>query len=125
MLAAICRQMGGEIRIKGELIDTPGDSTALMKSWDATKQELVLSTSLGTFSEVYRVTPEKQNQQHNVIRPIEREEQRPPANGEAPRTGSTLLDDEKLKDMERTLLKRKIGAMLTEEIRRNKTQTGG
>src|ERR1035437_3232817 len=59
ILAAMCRQSGGEIRIKGELVDAINEPTTLLKDWDSRTQELVLRTHLGTFGEVFRVTPEK------------------------------------------------------------------
>jgi hypothetical protein len=121
ILAAICRQNGGEVRIKGELIDTPGDATALLKSWDSRSQELVLSTSMGAFSEVYKIIPEKPGQRELFVqRPVEREETQPPANGGAHR--SVVPDDAKLNELEKTLQKRRIAAMLKDEMRRNRTR---
>src|ERR1700693_1097881 len=119
IIAAVCRQNGGELRVKGELIDTVGEATALLKSWDSQKQELVLTVSLGTFGEVFRVIPEKQTQGQVVIRPgVEKEEIRPPDNGGAHR--SVVPDDAKLVELEKTLRKRRIAAMLQDELRRNK-----
>jgi hypothetical protein len=73
---------------------------------------------------VYKVIPEKQTAAATVIRPIEREETQPPANGPS-RHGSTL-DNPDLVKMEQDLLKRRIAAMLQDEFRRRKAaQTGG
>ena len=60
IIAALCKQAGGELRVKGELVDTVGEATALLKSWDSKTQELVLTVTLGTFGEVFRVIPERQ-----------------------------------------------------------------
>ncbi len=120
IIAAVCRQNGGELRVKGELIDTVGEATALLKSWDAQKQELVLTVSLGTFGEVFKVVPERQTGGQTVIRPgVEKEEIRLPDNGGAHR--SVVPDDAKLSELERKLQKRRIAAMLQDEIRRNRT----
>jgi hypothetical protein len=122
IIAAVCRQNNGELRVKGELIDTIGEATALLKSWDSKTQELVLTVSMGTFGEVFRVIPEKQTNAATVIRPIEREEAQPLANGAPARHGSTL-DNPDLVKMEQDLLKRRIAAMLQDEFRRRKAAT--
>jgi hypothetical protein len=125
ILAALCRQAGGELRVKGELIDTVGEATALLKSWDTAKQELVLTVSLGTFGEVFRVVPEKQTAGQVVIRPAMEPEPMKPANGTAARSTSTIDDDAKLIELESKLRKRRIAAMLQDEMRRNRPQPGG
>jgi len=116
IIAAICRQNNGEIRVKGELIDTVGEATALLKSWDSKTQELVLSVSMGVFGEVFRVVPEKQNQGAFVF-PKQPTENAAP---EPKRSTSTLRPDEELVAMENALIKRRIGAMLRDELRRRK-----
>ena len=114
ILAALCRQAGGELRIKGELIDVIDQPTTLLKDWDGRTQELVLRTHMGTFGEVFRVIPEKQPTKEVIAadplkkQPIE----------EAPLfkpVGSTL-DDTKLETLEKTLSKRRIARMMREEI---------
>jgi hypothetical protein len=125
ILAALCRQNSGELRVKGELIDTIGEATTLLKSWDSAKQELVLTVAMGSFGEVYRVVPERQAQKE-VIAP------RPaPSNGqtvdpldklfnpetrEFARKGSTLEDNEKLTDLENKLKRRRVARMVAEEL---------
>lgn len=114
ILAALCRQNGGELRIKGELVDAINEPTTLLKDWDSVKQELVLRTHLGTFGEVFRVVPEKQPTKEVIAadpikkQPIE----------EAPlfRSSGSTLDDAKLETLEKTLSKRRIARMLREEI---------
>ena len=114
ILAALCRQAGGELRIKGELIDVIDQPTTLLKDWDGRTQELVLRTHMGTFGEVFRVIPEKQPTKDVIAadplkkQPIE----------EAPLfkpVGSTL-DDTTLETLEKTLSKRRIARMMREEI---------
>jgi len=124
ILAAICRQSGGEIRVKGELIDTPGDSTALMKTWDEKKQELVLTVSMGSFSEVYRVVPEKQSPKQLAFTDQSMRETEPLVDKQPSRHGHTL-DNPNLDALEKTLQKRRVAAMLKEELRNRRTnQTG-
>lgn len=126
ILAALCRQNGGELRVKGELVDTVGDATALLKSWDSAKQELVLTVNMGSFGEVYRVVPERQTPKQAV--PITA-----PSNGqtfdpldklftpeprkEPPRVASTLDDTERLSKLESALQKRRIARLFEEELK--------
>lgn len=123
IIAAICREHGGSVRVKGELIDTVGEATALLKSWDSKTQELVLTVNMGTFGEVFRVVPEKQTQGAFTFQRPE-----PPApDPEAPpeirsRTGSTLLDDAKLAALEKKLTKRRLAVMLAEEMKNRGAQ---
>jgi len=120
ILAALCRQAGGEIRIKGELIDVISEPTTLLKDWDSSKQELVLRTHMGQFGEVFRVVPEKQPTKEVIAAdpikklPIE----------EAPlfKPSGSSLDDAKLADLEKTLSKRRIARMMREELAANRRQ---
>lgn len=119
ILAALCRQNGGELRIKGELVDAISEPTTLLKDWDTRTQELVLRTHMGTFGEVFRVVPEKQ-----AVREVIAADPIKP-NGQTkqeelfPRKGSTL-DNEKLSAMEQTLQKRRIATMLRDELEARK-----
>jgi hypothetical protein len=114
IIAAICRMNGGQIRIKGEMVDVIDQSVTLMKHWDSEAQELVLTTHMGSFPEVFIARPEKQPTKEVIAadplkkQPIE----------EAPLfkpVGSTL-DDTKLETLEKTLSKRRIARMMREEI---------
>lgn len=109
------------MRVKGELIDTPGDATALMKTWDQKTQELVLTVSMGSFSEVYRVVPERQNQGAFVF-PKPQSQPQDAEDTEPKRTGSTILDDEKLSKLERLLTKRRVAAMMADELKKRGQQ---
>lgn len=128
IIAALCRQSGGELRVKGELIDTVAEATALLKSWDSAKQELVLTVSLGTFGEVFRVVPEKQPAKEPVvpIRPpngqavdpldrlfIPQTQAEPPAEK---RKANTLEDTERLASIENRLRKLRIARIYQEEL---------
>jgi len=130
ILAALCRQAGGELRVKGELVDAVGEATALLKSWDSTKQELVLMVNMGSFGEVYRVVPERQTQKEPVpMRPAPINGQTfdpldklftptpPEPSREHPRAGSTLDDTERLSKLESALQKRRIARLFEEEMR--------
>jgi hypothetical protein len=118
----MCRQNGGELRVKGELIDMIGEGTVLIKAWDSQKQELVITASMGMFSEVFRVIPERQTpkpQQPQVVDPVTRPAQ-PPANEEEFLPKGTTLDDPRLAEMERARNIRAAATLLRSELERNK-----
>jgi hypothetical protein len=124
IIAALCQQNGGSIRVKGELIDVIDQPVVLKKDWDAKKQELVLTANLGSFTEVFIARPEKQPSKEVIAAdPIRKqvEEDR-----EIPfdkiRTKGSILDNEKLAQMEATLQKRRIAALLREDMARNARQ---
>jgi hypothetical protein len=70
VLAALCRQSGGELRIAGAEVDRVGEATSLIKEWDADRQQVVLRVETIGFREVFRLTPEKQPPQV-VMRPAQ------------------------------------------------------
>lgn len=118
ILAAFCRQNGGELRIKGELVDAINEPTTLLKDWDSRTQELVLRTHMGSFGEVFRVVPEKQPTKEVIAAdPIKPEQQRDLFAAK----GSTL-DDEKLQRLERELTKRRVASMISEDLRKRQRQ---
>ena len=138
LLAALCRQNNGEVRIKGELIDTIGEPTTLVKSWDTGAQELVLRVGVGSFVEVFRVNPEKQAQRESVAAPrqapavrdplarIFKDETPKPVNGETAEflpKGSTL-DDERLVGLERQRAVTRAAALIKDELRRRRESRG-
>jgi hypothetical protein len=119
ILAALCRQNGGELRIKGELVDAINEPTTLLKDWDTRTQELVLRTHMGTFGEVFRVVPEKQPTKEVIAAdPLKKEAEQPTL---FPAKGSTL-DDEKLHKLERELSKRRVASMISEDLKRRQRQ---
>jgi hypothetical protein len=120
IIAALCKERGGEIRVKGELIDVIDQPVTLMKSWDSASQELVLRTTMGTFTEVYRVIPEKQPTKEVIAAdPIRKQVPEEP-NLFAPK-GSTL-DDQKLTELERQLTKRRVASMISEDLKKRQRQ---
>ena len=124
ILAALARQNGGELRVKGELIDMIGESTTLTKYWDSAKQELVISASLGMFTEVFRVIPEKQTPpaqvRPQVVDPVTRPQQPPVQQEEEFLPKGTTLDDPRLAEMERARNIRAAATLLRTELERNK-----
>lgn len=118
ILAALCRQSGGEIRIKGELVDAINEPTTLLKDWDTHTQELVLRTHMGSFGEVFRVVPEKQPTKEVIAADPLKRETPEQATLFAPK-GSTL-DDEKLAKLERELTKRRVASMISEDLRKRR-----
>lgn len=125
ILTAVCKQNGGELRIKGELIDSlPESPTLLLKEWDGSKAELVLRTTLGSFSEVFKVLPEKQPTKEVIAAdPMKKQpEQDREIPFDAIRAKGSTLDNEKLAKMEATLQKRRIASLLREDIARNNRQ---
>lgn len=118
IIAALCRQNGGEIRIKGDQIDVIDQPVTLLKDWDTKTQELVLRTHLGSFGEVFRAIPEKQPTKEVIAAdPIKRQQEEIPLTLPLRPSGSTL-DDQKLTEIERKLTKRRVASMLNEEMRR-------
>jgi hypothetical protein len=119
ILAAICKQNGGEIRIKGELIDTTPVGCLLIKGWDSEKQELVIMVNMYAFPEVWRVAPASQPTKEVIAAdPIRKQAEQPMTLPFNP-SGSTL-DNEKLADMEKTLQKRRIASMLSDELKKRR-----
>ena len=115
--------------MRGDLIDTVGEATVLLKAWDNKKQELVLTTVMGTFGEVFRVVPEKQSPHPQTLTaptgqtvdPLAKMFHEPPP----AKPINTATDDEKLAAMERVLKKRQIARMLREEMQANKRESNG
>ncbi len=120
ILAALCRQNGGELRIKGELVDAINEPTTLLKDWDTRTQELVLRTHMGTFGEVFRVVPEKQPTKEVIAAdPIRKAEEQATL---FPSSKGSTLDDEKLQKLERDLTKRRVASMISEDLKRRQRQ---
>jgi hypothetical protein len=120
IIAALCRQAGGEIRIRGDMIDIIDQPVTLLKDWDSKTQELVLRTHLGSFGEVFRAIPEAQPTKEVIAAdPIRKQVPEEP-NLFAPK-GSTL-DDQKLTELERKLTKRRVAALLSDELKNRNRQ---
>lgn len=129
LLTAIVRAAGGEFRIKGSVVDMSNEPAALIREWDADKQEVVLRCGMGSFVEIYRVIPERQPGPQTAIpaaqpaMPAEvvdpmsklfRDASQPDA--PKPKVGSTLDDPEKLVKLEIDLRKRRVARLMADEI---------
>ncbi len=136
LLTAIIRQAGGELRIKGEIVDMVGEPTAFIKEWDKEKQEVVLRCGVGSFVETFRVVPEKPagaqvaipaqapSAAAQIVDPLVnlfRDRSAPPDTQpeDKPRTTSTL-DNEKLVNLENNLRKRRVARLMADEIAANR-----
>jgi|ERR1035437_3346015 hypothetical protein len=122
ILAAMCRQSGGEIRIKGELVDAINEPTTLLKDWDSRTQELVLRTHLGTFGEVFRVTPEKQPTKEVIAADPLRKQAQAEEPLPIPFQGASTLNDGKLADLEKVLDKRRVARKLAIDLAERRRQ---
>jgi hypothetical protein len=121
ILAALCRQNGGELRIKGELVDAINEPTTLLKDWDGHTQELVLRTHMGSFGEVFRVIPEKQPTKEVIAAdPIRTQQEQPLTLPFNPPPKRSALSDEKLAEMETILTKRRVASMLKDELKQRR-----
>jgi hypothetical protein len=122
IIAALCRQAGGEIRIRGDVIDVIDQPVTLLKDWDSKTQELVLRTHMGAFGEVFRAFPEKQPTKEIIAAdPLKNKATEEPLPLPFQPKGSTL-DDARLTDIERALTKRRVASMLNDELRQRKRQ---
>lgn len=138
ILAGVVRQAGGELRVKGEAVDTVGEPTALLKEWDQKTQEIVLRTGVGSFTEVFKVIPERQPTREilAIPKPV-RETPRTPTsfdpleklfkdggeNGDSeflPKTST--LDEERAVKLERDQRIRRAAALIREELDRKKRE---
>lgn len=135
LLAAIVRQNGGELRVKGELVDAIGEPTALIKEWDSSKQEVVLRSGMGSFVEVYKVVPEKQSGREvftarpaQPVDPLDRaffREPEPRPETPSPRSNVNPLDDTRASALEKKRNAARAAAVLRQyldERKRNPEQ---
>ena len=137
ILAALCRANGGEIRVKGEIVDMVGEPTALLKEWDTKTQELVLRTGVGSFTEVFRVIPEVRPAREvlAIPRPV-REPPPPPivgrptiddpleklfkdGNGDFTRS-NTILDDDRVTKLEKERKVKLAAAAIKDYLQKRK-----
>jgi hypothetical protein len=116
VIAGLCRQAGGELRVKGELVDAVGEATILLKSWDAKTQELVLHVGTGSFSEVYKVVPEKEVAQPKAAQLWKQPEETEQVPAEKKVKTSTLEDNEKLTELENKMKRHRIARLVKEEM---------
>ena len=115
IIAALCRQAGGEIRIRGDLIDMIDQPVTLLKDWDSKTQELVLKTHLGSFGEVFRAIPEAQPTKEVIAADPIRKQTEQPMNLPFRPSGSTL-DDTKNAELEKKVDKLRLARKIREEL---------
>lgn len=142
IIAGLCRQNGGELRVKGEIVDTVGEPTALLKEWDSKTQEIVLRTGVGSFTEVFKVIPERQVRQTIPVPPATpRREVFDPLQkifkdeGFAKPNGAdgvaeflphnSTLDDERATRLEHDQKIKRAAALIREELNRRRRQPQG
>jgi hypothetical protein len=117
--------------VSGEEVDRVGEPTALTKEWDSKTQQLVLRVESVSFREVYKLTPEKQNQRVPLTQPADPlasvfRDAPPPARPPTPveeftPTGTTL-DDGRNSELERQRRVRHAAAVIRAELARNKRE---
>ncbi len=123
LLTAIVRANGGELRVKGELIDEVNEATTLIKEWDKKNQELVLRSGMHSFSEVFRVVPVRPEGKETVTQvhdPLAQVFKDAPEKPPTPR--SSTLDNPRLAELERNQRIRNAAALIREELRQRKEQ---
>jgi hypothetical protein len=120
VLTAIVRAAGGELRVKGELIDEVNEATVLTKGWDKTKQELVLRAGMESFVEVYRVSPVRVDLTQAVkpVDPLEKLLRDGPLTEESFTRKSSTVDNPNLFDLERKATIRRAAANLKQDLAR-------
>jgi hypothetical protein len=118
VIGAICKQNGGEFRVKGEFVDSAAEVGKFVMGWDHKTQEVVFRTDL-SFAQVIVVMPQAQPGNEVVAAdPLKKEPEQPTLfSGK----GSTL-DDEKLQKLERELTKRRVASMISEDLRKRQRQ---
>jgi len=125
VLAALCRQSNGEVRLKGATLDSvPGDEK-ISVDWDSAQQELVIR-AITPYGEVYYVNgalawknPEAPPKPTVVTIPAP---QNPPPQNFQPhddKVRATTLDTERLVELENKMVKDRILA----RIRRDAEET--
>lgn len=108
---------GGEIRIKGELVDVIDQSVTLMKFWDSSTQELVLTTHMGSFPEVFIARPEKQPTKEVIAAdPIRKQVQEEIPLTLPLRPKASTLDDDKAVALEKKVDKIRLARKIREEM---------
>jgi hypothetical protein len=117
IIAALCKMNGGQLRLKGELVDMIDQSVMLMKHWDSLSQELVLTTNTGSFPEVFIARPEKQPAKEVIAAdPIRRQAQEEIPLTLPLRPRASTLDDERTALLEKKVDKVRLARKIREEI---------
>jgi hypothetical protein len=88
----------------------------LIKEWDSVKQELVLRTGMFSFTEIYRVTPER----HVAAAQLPAPQPVDPLGREFLPKRNTVDDTERLAGIERKQRVARAAAILREELRQRR-----
>ena len=120
ILTAIVRQNGGELRVKGELIDSIGEPTALIKEWDHKAQELVLRSGMGSFVEVFTLNPERQAPVRQAPAPEDPLAAVFKDSGKSFTPKTSTIDNPNLAELERKRAVAHAAALLKDELMRRK-----
>lgn len=135
VLAALCRQQNGEVRLKGALLDSvPGDEKITI-DWDASAQELCIRVITG-FGEVYRIDgaswptrTESQPAQPKVISipaPTTPAPTQVNLQEHQDRVRATTMDTERLAELENKMIRERLYARIrrdTDEMAREMGET--
>jgi hypothetical protein len=112
----LCKTNGGEMRVKNELVDNPGEATQIHLLRDRVSNELIIRTAkenelpLKTFS----VTPENIAPQ-TVNAPVPQPESAQTELPLQPSTHTNVLDKKGLEKLESQLQARRVLRMIDEE----------
>jgi hypothetical protein len=107
ILAAVVKNAGGTLRIKGEDVDGITEDVFLSKTWCRQTQELVLQLTTGSFNEVFRVTAEKKPAKEVVTQPSAQE----PTQEPVAKSASTL-DNDRAAGIEEKIRQRLVRIMM-------------
>lgn len=121
ILAGLCKAAGGELRVKGELVDDVGGATTIITDWDSEKQELVIRAPLGKFSKVFRLTPEKQDVRQ-VIAPATRVPEQSPQQETLFTKSANMMDDGRSSNQEKVQARRALAALIKQGIENAKRE---
>ena len=125
ILSAIVREHGGELRVKGHLIDEVNEATTLIKEWDKQTNELVLRAGMHSFTEVFRVVPTKQETREAVTQAVDPLERHTPGipNHENPTRSTSTVDNPRLAEMERKRTIAQAAATIKRELDRRRNMS--
>lgn len=119
ILAALAMAAGGTLRVKASDMDLIDKETVLVKDYDSATQEVVIRIG-SRFNEVYRVQPEVGTPWQPTTKVDTTETSTrttPPPSAHQP---VATPDNQKLADMERVLLKRRVARLYAEDLRNRK-----
>ena len=113
VLYALCKAAGGELRVRGELVDTAADIAKISVSWDSATQEVVLRSGKESFQTVVTINPPKESRQTELpLQPMPGEPEPPVVHKAATRHRNLMDDPEHLAKLEDAIARqRRLVAM--------------